>query len=214
MLALLTGLKPAVMMDYWFERCGAPGEALASVGQLILELRALYAGACPEIAELRCLQLGDCVFLLRPSLQSARRDAPPPVFLRLDGNDAPVRAPTAAAPRRARPDAAAQRLGPRIADEADAKAAHAAWGACARRVPSARVGAGLTRARAVPAPPVCFANDLLAMCDRGDYVIVGDATELAAASVLPSPTLHGLLLGYPCVLLFTLPNGCALLWES
>ena len=83
------------MMDYWFERCGAPGEALASVGQLILELRALYAGACPEIAELRCLQLGDCVFLLRPSLQSARRDAPPPMFLRLDGNDAPVRALTA-----------------------------------------------------------------------------------------------------------------------
>ena len=62
----------------------------------------------------------------------------------------------------------------------------------------------MTRAAAV-----CFANDLLAMCDRGDYVIVGDATELAAASVLPSPTLHGLLLGYPCVLLFTLPNGCA-----
>jgi hypothetical protein len=79
LLALLTGLKPAVMMDYWFERCGAPGEALASVGQLILELRALYAGACPEIAELRCLQLGDCVFLLRPSLQSARRDAGAPV---------------------------------------------------------------------------------------------------------------------------------------
>ena len=106
MLALLTGLKPAVMMDYWFERCGAPGEALASVGQLILELRALYAGACPEIAELRCLQLGDCVFLLRPSLQSARRDAPPPMFLRLDGNDAPVRSATAAAPRCARPDPA------------------------------------------------------------------------------------------------------------
>jgi hypothetical protein len=121
LLALLTGLKPAVMMDYWFERCGAPGEALASVGQLILELRALYAGACPEIAELRCLQLGDCVFLLRPSLQIARRDGPPPVFLRLDGNDAPVRsrrllrraAPTLTAYRRCLDHASRTRQTPR-----------------------------------------------------------------------------------------------------
>ena len=169
MLALLTGLKPAVMMDYWFERCGAPGEALASVGQLILELRALYAGACPEIAELRCLQLGDCVFLLRPSLQSARRDAPPPMFLRLDGNDAPVRALTAAAPRRARPDAASQRLGPRIADEADAKAAHAAWGACARRVPSAR-------AFALSGADVTHTGDV-ASSDRGTVAALGGRTS-------------------------------------
>lgn len=57
---------------------------------------------------------------------------------------------------------------------------------------------------------VCVADELLLLCERSDYVVAGDATELAAASVLPSPTLHGLLLGYPLVLLFTLPNGCAL----
>jgi hypothetical protein len=90
LLALLTGLKSAVMLDYWFGNCGAPGEALAAVGQMILELRASYSAACPELAELRCVQLDDCVFLLRISLLRARRDAPPPLFLRLDGQNVVV----------------------------------------------------------------------------------------------------------------------------
>jgi hypothetical protein len=130
LLALLTSLKPAVMLDYWFERCAA-GEALSAVGQMILELRAAYAAGCPEIAELRCVQLGDCVFLLRPSLLRARRDAPPPLFLRLDGQDARVSPhPAPATPLHALTRPMPQRVGPRLADEADTLASHAAWGAC------------------------------------------------------------------------------------
>jgi hypothetical protein len=116
LLALLTSLKTAVMLDYWFERCAAPGEALAAVGQMILELRAAYAAGCPEIAELRCVQLGDCVFLLRPSLLRARREGPPPLLLRLDGQDARVSPHTGSRDASARadePDAAASWPPPR-----------------------------------------------------------------------------------------------------
>ena len=115
LLALLTSLKHAVMLDYWFER-SQPGEALAAVGQMILELRATYAAGSPEIAELRCVQLGDCVFLLRPSLLRARRDGPPPLFLRLDGQDARVRPHIGSREASAtadKPDAAARRAPPR-----------------------------------------------------------------------------------------------------
>ena len=121
------------MMDYFFERCAAPGVALTAVGQLVQDLRSLYAATCPEVAELRCVQLGDCVFLLRPSLQRARRAAPPPLFLRLDGDDALVSVfPSAAAPPGRVLTRASQRTGPPLADEADTKACHEAWGAHAR----------------------------------------------------------------------------------
>lgn len=116
------------MLDYWFGNCGAPGEALAAVGQMILELRASYSAACPEIAELRCVQLDDCVFLLRISLLRARRDAPPPLFLRLDGQNVGESAwlPAPASSR------APQQSGPRLADAADVATTRAAWGASAR----------------------------------------------------------------------------------
>lgn len=105
MLALLSGIKPAAMLDYYFAsapRRGAPPGGLPAVAALLRDLAAAApCAAAAAVREARCAQLGDCVFLLRPSLLQAAVDAPPPLFVRLDAGRvrgcSNARAPPAAA---------------------------------------------------------------------------------------------------------------------
>ncbi len=47
------------------------------------------------------------------------------------------------------------------------------------------------------------------MCDASASAVAGDASALADACGLVSPTQHGWLLGYPCVFLFAAERRCA-----
>jgi hypothetical protein len=86
LLALLTGLKPAVMLDYY--RSASPTASLTAAAQLLQDCAAALGDACAAAAEMRCCTLGDCVFLLRPSLLRARVAALPPLLVRLDAQQA------------------------------------------------------------------------------------------------------------------------------
>jgi hypothetical protein len=187
------------MLDYYFAAPrGGAGSGAAPVAALLRECAAALGDACAA-SEARCVQLGDCLFLLRPSLLRARAAAPPPRFLRLDAQ---------------RVRAAAKRC--------------SLFGACAHAWRHGRARAGRTRATLrrpwlhavrgapparcphggaplTPPPADTFMSALLALCDAGG----GDASALAAACGVVSPTLHGVLLGYPCVFLFAAENGCA-----
>jgi hypothetical protein len=90
-LALLTGLKPAVMLDYY--RSVSPAASLAPVAQLLRDCAAALGDGCAAAAEARCCVLGDCVFVLRPSLLRARATSTP-LFVRLDAQQARRRSRT------------------------------------------------------------------------------------------------------------------------
>jgi hypothetical protein len=151
------------MLDYYHERArgGSPGSGLGAVRQLLRECEAALGGACAPAAETRCVQLGDCVFLLRPSLLRARREAAaPPLFVRLDVEQ--VRAATLVCTvyphvGMASPLPTVIRLAlsqaPCWAEQADAEAAAAACSASMPRLPAhALVAAALmTQALALQA---------------------------------------------------------------
>ncbi len=184
------------MLDYYFAAPrGGAGSGAAPVAALLCECAAALGGACAAAAEARCVQLGDCLFLLRPSLLRARADAPPPRFLRLDAERVRAAAKRSAV-WHALTHGAAQ--GARWADAGDAETAMAACSAW-------RAGPRPGSAPLTPPLADTFVSAMLALCDAGG----DDASALAAACGVVSPTLHGVLLGYPCVFLFAADSGCA-----
>lgn len=79
MLGLLRGLKAAVMLDYIFlSRRLSPESNVLALGTL---LRAC-AAALQRDSDTAAVPLGDCVWLLRPSLLRALK---PPLFVQLVG---------------------------------------------------------------------------------------------------------------------------------
>ncbi len=169
MLALLCGLKAAVMLDYFHAQ---KSSGLADVAALLT--------ACADAvgdADVLAARLGDCFWLLRPSLLRAQRDAhEPPVFVQLDSSSAPQRA-----------------------DERTATAAAAACGEVSRPL---RYGWALTRAFSDN-----FVDMLLAAAAQAGGAAVDVTAVYEACTVVP-PTLHGVLLDYPCVYLFAADSGC------
>ena len=88
LLAVLTGVRPAAMLDYYHERPRGAALGQPLLVQLLRECRDVFRGGCAAAMETRCVQLGACVFLVRPGLLCQRLDAAPPLFTRLDAPQA------------------------------------------------------------------------------------------------------------------------------